>query len=99
MKNVLIISGSPRKKGNSQRLCEEFKKGAEDKGNSVELIRLAEKKIGFCKACDVCMKNNGTCVQKDDMAEVLESFLKSRCSGISNTCIFLRYLRSNENIY
>ena len=48
MKNVLIISGSPRKKGNSQRLCEEFKKGAEDKGNSVELIRLAEKKIGFC---------------------------------------------------
>lgn len=56
MKNVLIISGSPRKKGNSQRLCEEFKKGAEDKGNSVELIRLAEKKIGFCKACDVCMK-------------------------------------------
>ena len=49
MKNVLIISGSPRKKGNSQRLCEEFKKGAEDKGNSVELIRLAEKKIGFCK--------------------------------------------------
>lgn len=57
MKNVLIISGSPRKKGNSQRLCEEFKKGAEDKGNSVELIRLAEKKIGFCKACDVCMNH------------------------------------------
>lgn len=77
MKNVLIISGSPRKKGNSQRLCEEFKKGAEDKGNSVELIRLAEKKIGFCKACDVCMKNNGTCVQKDDMAEVLKSFKKA----------------------
>ena len=77
MKNVLIISGSPRKKGNSQRLCEEFKKGAEDKGNSVELIRLAEKKIGFCKACDVCMKNNGTCVQQDDMAEVLESFKKA----------------------
>ena len=72
MKNVLIISGSHRKKGNSQRLCEEFKKGAEDKGNSVELIRLAEKKIGFCKACDVCMKNNGTCVQKDDMALVFD---------------------------
>ena len=35
MKNVLIISGSPRKKGNSQRLCEEFKKGAEDKGNPI----------------------------------------------------------------
>ena len=30
-----------------------------------------------CKACDVCMKNNGTCVQQDDMAEVLESFKKA----------------------
>ena len=26
MKNVLIISSSPRKKGNSQILCEQFKK-------------------------------------------------------------------------
>lgn len=77
MKNVLIVSSSPRKKGNSQRLCEEFKKGAEERGNSVELIRLAEKKIGYCRACDFCMKNNGTCVQKDDMAEVLESFKKA----------------------
>ena len=31
MKNVLIISSSPRKKGNSQILCEQFKKGAEAK--------------------------------------------------------------------
>lgn len=29
MKNILIISSSPRKKGNSQILCEQFKKGAE----------------------------------------------------------------------
>lgn len=77
MKNVLIIAGSPRKKGNSQRLCEEFKRGAEERGNSVELVRLAEKKIGYCKACDFCMKNNGTCIQKDDMAEVLEFFKKA----------------------
>ena len=27
MKNILIISSSPRKKGNSQILCEQFKKG------------------------------------------------------------------------
>ena len=32
MKNILIISSSPRKKGNSQILCEQFKKGAEAKG-------------------------------------------------------------------
>ncbi len=77
MKKVLIISGSPRKKGNSQRLCEAFKKGAEEQGNSVELVRLAEKKIGYCKACDYCMKNNGTCVQKDDMSDLLEAYKKA----------------------
>lgn len=29
MKNILIISSSPKKKGNSQILCEQFQKGAE----------------------------------------------------------------------
>lgn len=77
MKNVLIISGSPRKKGNSQLLCEAFKRGAEENGNSVELIRLAERKIGYCKACDFCMKNNGACVQKDDMSEILEAYKRA----------------------
>lgn len=37
MKNVLIISSSPRKKGNSQLLCEQFKKGAEEQGHQVKL--------------------------------------------------------------
>lgn len=77
MKNILIISSSPRKNGNSQKLCEAFKRGAEEKGNSVELIRLAEKKIGYCKACDYCMRNNGICVQKDDMHEILEQYKKA----------------------
>ncbi|MDO5145662.1 MAG: flavodoxin family protein [Eubacteriales bacterium] len=74
MKNVLIISGSPRKNGNSQALCEQFASGAKEAGNQVHLIRLAEKNIGFCYACDGCMRNGGTCVQKDDMAEILHLF-------------------------
>lgn len=35
MKNILIISSSPRKVGNTQMLCEQFKKGAEKKGYNV----------------------------------------------------------------
>lgn len=77
MKNVLIISSSPRKNGNSQSLCEEFERGAKDSGNLVKLVRLAEKKIGYCKACDYCMENNSVCVQKDDMKELLEDFKKA----------------------
>lgn len=74
MKNILIISSSPRKNGNSQMLCEQFKKGAEEKGHTATLVRLMEKKIGFCCACDGCMRNGGTCVLNDDMAEILKLF-------------------------
>lgn len=74
MKNILIISSSPRKNGNSQMLCEQFKRGAEEKGHTVTLIRLMEKKIGFCRACDGCMRNDGTCVLNDDMEEILKLF-------------------------
>ena len=77
MKNVLIISSTPRRNGNSQILCEEFEKGAKEKGNNVKLIRLSNKKIGHCKACDYCMKNDGICIQNDDMKELLEEFKKA----------------------
>ena len=39
-KKVLIISSSPRKGGNSEILCSEFKRGAEESGNAVEIISL-----------------------------------------------------------
>ena len=47
MKNILIISSSPRKKGNSQILCEQFKKGAEAKGHQVKIVRIMEQNIGL----------------------------------------------------
>lgn len=74
MKRILILSSSPRKRGNSQLLCEQFQKGAEAAGHQTDLVRLAEKRIGFCRACDGCMRNGGTCVLQDDMAQVLRQF-------------------------
>ena len=75
MKKVLILSGSPRKGGNSDTLCDEFMKGAIESGNEVEKIFVAGKNIGYCKACYAC-KDSGVCVIKDDMAEVLQKVLK-----------------------
>ncbi|MCH3961598.1 MAG: flavodoxin family protein [Solobacterium sp.] len=77
MKKVLILSGSPRKNGNSDLLCDEFMRGAAEKGNEVEKIRLAEKKIGYCLGCYYCREHHGTCVQKDDMAEILEKMIQA----------------------
>lgn len=73
-KKVLILSGSPRKGGNSDLLCDEFARGAIEAGHEVEKIRVAEKNIGFCRACYAC-KDTGVCAIKDDMAEVLQKMI------------------------
>lgn len=73
-KKVLILSGSPRKGGNSDLLCDEFMRGAMESGNEVEKIRVASKKIAPCSACYYC-KNSGECVHKDDMAEILQKMI------------------------
>lgn len=70
-KKVLIISGTPRKGGNSEILCEQFAKGATEAGNDVELIRLREKDIGFCRACYACT-SKGSCVFKDDVPGIVD---------------------------
>ena len=47
-KKVLILSGSPRKGGNSDILCDEFLRGAREAGHQVEKVRPTEKKIAPC---------------------------------------------------
>lgn len=71
-KNVLILSGSPRKGGNSDLLCDEFLRGAREADNQVEKIFLRSKKIAPCNACYFCKRSGGQCAIRDDMAEVLD---------------------------
>lgn len=74
-KNVLAIVSSPRKGGNSETIVERFVTGAKEAGHTVETVFLREKKIAPCLACEACLQNGGTCVQKDDMAEILEQII------------------------
>lgn len=46
-KNVLVISASPRRGGNTDLLCDEFVKGATEAGGKVEKIFLDDYKIDF----------------------------------------------------
>lgn len=74
-KKVLILSGSPRKNGNSDILCDAFMRGAKEAGNDVEKIRVAEKNIGYCRGCYYCKNSGGKCTIKDDMAEILQKMI------------------------
>ena len=75
-KKVLILSASPRKGGNSDLLYDQFAKGAKEAGHQVEKIRVQEKKISPCLACYGC-RGTGVCVQKDDMAAILDKMVQA----------------------
>ena len=71
MKKVLIISTSLRANSNSYLLAEEFKRGAIESGNEVELVSLKDKSIAFCKGCLACQKIEH-CVISDDANAITE---------------------------
>jgi multimeric flavodoxin WrbA len=67
-KKILIVMGSPRKKGNSATLANEVAAGAKAAGGQVEKIYLHGKNIQPCSACDACRGETATaCVIDDDM--------------------------------
>ena len=69
--NILILQGSPRAKGNTAWMAEEYKNAAEAAGHQVTIVNVAKKKIAGCLACEYCHgKGEGVCVQKDDMQEI-----------------------------
>lgn len=76
-KNVLILSGSPRRGGNSDLLCDQFMKGALEAGHTIEKINVATCKIGYCRACYYCKSHAGECAVKDDMNEILDKMLRA----------------------
>lgn len=71
-KKVLILSGSPRKSGNSDLLCDEFMRGAAENNNQVEKILVRSKKLSPCSACYYCREHNGACAIQDDMSGILD---------------------------
>lgn len=75
MKNVLILSSSPRRGGNSDTLCDEFLRGASDAGHVVEKIFLKDKSINYCTGCSTCSLHGKPCPQKDDMPEILDKMI------------------------
>jgi multimeric flavodoxin WrbA len=66
MKNILILKGSPREKGNSATLAERAAAGARQAGAQVESVYLHGLDIRPCDACDQCRETN-MCVIQDDM--------------------------------
>ena len=71
---ILVITGSPRKNGNSNFLVDNFIKGAQEKGHKVVRFDSAFKKVHPCIACNKCGMN-GDCVFNDDFNFVRDNIV------------------------
>lgn len=75
-KKILVLLGSPRKKGNSAALAEEIARGAKAGGAKVETVFLQGKKIAPCKGCMHCQrKGSAGCAIRDDMQQLYPRLL------------------------
>lgn len=70
--NIVVLSGSPRRGANTDTMVDAFAETAREGGHTVEVIRVASKKIGGCLGCQYCFAHKGECVQKDGMTGVIE---------------------------
>lgn len=71
---ILVLEGSPNKKGSTHLLADCFRQGAEEAGHTVQMLDIAHAKIHPCTGCIHC-GYQGPCVQKDDMETIPEGLI------------------------
>lgn len=73
---IVVLEGSPNKKGSSNLLADAFIRGAKEAGHAVEIIDAAHADLHPCTGCVHC-GYEGPCVQKDDMELFRKQILRT----------------------
>ena len=76
-KKIVVLTGSPRKSGNSFAMTEAFIKAAEAKGHTVTRFDTAFMDIGFCHACETCYKTGKPCSYGGDFNDMAPAILEA----------------------
>ena len=66
---IVVLTGSPRRNGNTNHLAGQFIKGAEEAGHKVYRFDCAHRKVSPCIACNRCGMH-GPCIFSDDFEEL-----------------------------
>ena len=86
--NILILTGSPRKGGNTDILAKSFADGA-SKHHHVDIVRVCDLHINPCIGCNSCfLSDNHRCCQHDDMHIVYEKMGKADMLVIASPVYF-----------
>lgn len=75
--HILVITGSPHKRGTSALLVDAFLEGATAAGHQVERFDSAFAAVAPCRACDFCRSHGEQCTQKDDMEALWPKLLQA----------------------
>ncbi|MZP31110.1 flavodoxin family protein [Heliobacterium undosum] len=70
MKKVILISGSPRQKGNTMQVLQACAEAIQASGMETEIVSLAGKNIQSCVACGQC--KSGKCALNDGLNEIID---------------------------
>lgn len=73
---IVVLEGSPHKKGSSNLLAGEFIRGAQSAEHTVQVLDVAHMDIHPCMECDHCGMD-GPCVQKDDVPKIQNALLSA----------------------
>lgn len=76
-KKIVVITGSPRKKGNSFAMTDAFVQAAQAKGHTVTRFDTAMMKIGGCHACETCFQTGKVCSFDDDFNRIAPAILEA----------------------
>lgn len=74
-KKVLVITGSPRKKGNTFAMVDSFVAAAEAKGHTVKRFDAAMADVHGCVDCKTCYSTGKPCTHDDDFNKVAPDIL------------------------
>ena len=74
MKNILVIQGGGRPRGNTSQLVERFCAGARDAGHAVEVVSLVKNAGQRLLGCNAC-RYGKPCVQRDAFNDIAPKVL------------------------
>lgn len=76
-KKIVVITGSPRKNGNSFAMTDAFIKAAQEKGHFITRFDAALANVGGCHACETCYQTGKPCSFHDDFNTIAPAILEA----------------------
>ena len=96
MKTILVISGSPRPRGNTYKLTALFEQELKTLGDyTFDYQFLKKLNLNYCKGCLICMKKGEEhCPCRDDALMLRDKLLSAHGPCLSARCTCIPYRRS-----